>query len=341
MKYRKTLFTAVSLATLSMLAFYGCKGSGSTLAKVGGEKITDSDLDLVARVNPRLKPRLATPAGKQKVLENYVEQELLYQESKRRGLERTSEVKDKISLYNKIIVAQALLDDELGKKVREYYDNHKDEFERIKISHIFIRTGSDADKSKAAQKAPEKDKSKDKSSKDKKATESRHSEAEAQKLASDVKERLAKGEEFGKVAKEMSEDDRTKNNQGDLGYVTIHDKRLERMNWLPLAEKAFAMQEGDVSDVIKTEDGLHVIKVTEAKKIQPFEEAEAGIKFRLQADIRTQLLQDLKNKYRVEYSKAEKETPSAPAKPESMPAAPAAPDAAASVPVDPTNSQGK
>lgn len=309
--------TTMALATLN-----GCRGKTTTLARVGSEKITDADLDLVARVNPRLKPRLATPIGKQKVLENYVEQELLYIESRRRGLDRSDALKDKISLYNKILIAQALLDDELDKKVHEYYDNHKDEFERVKISDIFIRTTPSEEPQPMIPAA--------KKNKVAKKPASRP-EAEALKLALQAKNRVGKGEDFGKVVKELSEDDRAKMNQGDLGYITIHDKRLERMNWLPLGEKAFAMKEGEVSDPIKTKDGFHIIKVTEGQKMQSFDDAEAGIKFRLQADIRNQLMEDLKKKYTVEYAKGE--GPSSP--PANPVASPAAPEASPSAPAAP------
>lgn len=310
---RRLFFPGLVLFLLSslLLTGAGCK-RGPTLVKVGGTAITDGDLDLLGRVNPKLKPRLATPSGKQKVLENYVEQELLYQESQRRGLDRSKMVREKIDLYKKIIVAQALLDDELDKKVKEYYQNNQDEFERVKISHIMIRTSQPEEKADAKKKDKKKEKKKG----------PQHPETEALKLVENVRDRLAKGEDFAKVAKEVSEDERTKNNGGDLGAVTLRDKRLERWGWLPLAEKAFAMKVGEFSDAIKTKEGFHVIRVTEEKKLQPLEEAEAGIRFRLQADIRNDLLGNLKKKYKVEYAKAE--TKKAPvAAPETAPASPA------------------
>ncbi len=298
----KTKLLVLSVLSVALMTLTtGCGKSGKTLATVGGEKITEGDLDTLTRVNPRLKSRLSTKEGKEKVLENYVEQEVFYQESKKQGLETTQDVKDKIDLYTKIIIAQALLDHEMDKKVREYYDNHKDEYERIKISHIMVRTAPDADKTP--------------SDKNKKATKKEviHSEGEALKLAQQVKDRLTKREDFGTIAKEVSEDDTTKMTQGDLGYVTIHDKRFEHFGWLPLAEKAFAMKVNDVSDPIKTKDGYHIIKVTEEKTTQPLEEADMGIRFRLQADIRTDLLNQLKAKYKVEYINKTPET--APAHP--------------------------
>ncbi len=261
-----------------------CGKGGAVLAKVGNSKITEGDLDALIRVNPRLKARMESPAGKQKMVENYVEQELLYQESVRRGINRSQPVKEKLALYEKILIAQALLEDELDTKAKEYYDNHRDEFEQIKASHILIRTSSTT---------PEKGK--------KKGPALKRTEEQALKLTEQIKARLGKGEDFAKVAKEVSEDERTKNNGGDLGFVTIHDKRLERWEWLPIAEKAFALKKDAVSDPIKTKDGFHLVKVIEEKALQPLEEAQGGIRFRIQGDIRNQLLEELTKKYKVEY----------------------------------------
>jgi len=297
---------AAALCASFILSLSACNKGGEALVKVGRAQISDADLETLARVNPRLKPRLATPQGRQKVLENYVEQEILYQESVNRGLNRSQDLKDKISLYEKILVAQALLDSELDKKVKEYYDNNKAEFERVKVSHILVRA--------SAAEAPAEADPKKKDAKKATPATAKRSEADALKLAQSIHERLVKGEDFGKVAKETSEDERTKSAMGDLGFITIKDRRLERWGWLALAEKAFGMKAGEISDPIKTPDGFHIIKVTEEKKQQPLEEAEAGIKFRLQADIRTGLLDDLKKKYKVEYlSKAEGEKPASPA----------------------------
>lgn len=318
----RTAFSAVLAASL-FLTIAACDKGGEALVKVGRAQITDADLETLARVNPRLKPRLGTPQGRQKVLDNYVEQEMLYQESVNRGLNRSQDLKDKISLYEKILVAQALLDSELDKKVKEYYDTHKDEFERVKVSHILVRAAApEAEK-------PE-DKKKDAAAKKPAPAAPKRSEQDALKLAQALHERLVKGEDFGKVAKEASEDDRTKSAMGDLGYITIKDRRLERWGWLPLAEKAFGMKSGEISEPIKTQDGFHIIRVTEEKKQQPMEEAEAGIKFRLQADIRTALLDELKKKYKVDYltKKDDAAAPAAPATPAEPQATPPPAEAA-------------
>ena len=292
---KRTCFLLLVALTLSL----GC-GRGPILAKVGGESITEADLQVLAEVNPRLKPRLETPAGKQKILETFVEQTLLHREAMRRALHRNDRVKKKLDLYKKIIIAQATLDDEMDRKVKEYFDNHKDEFERVKLSHILIRTVA-AEDPKAKGKKPA----------------VKRGDAEAQRLIAKVEDRVKQGEDFGKLASEVSEDDRTRKGDGSLGYVTLRDKRLERWGWLPIAEQAFAMNEGELSASIKSAEGYHLVKVVEGKRLQPLEEADAGIRFRIQQEVRTKLLDDLKKKYKVKYVQAEKkEAAPAPATPE-------------------------
>lgn len=284
----------------------GCS-RGKTLARVGGETITDADLESLAEINPRLKPRLATPAGKKKIVEALVEQELFYREANKRGLQRTDAVRKKVDFAKKNVISQAVLENELDKQVKEYYDSHKDEFERLKLSHILIRTISAEPEGKKKPKKPT----------------IKRTDAEASALIAKLQARLQKGEDFAKVASEASEDERTKKAEGSLGQITIHDKRLERWGWLGLAERAFAMNEGETAGPIKTNDGYHLIKVLEGKKFQPLEEADAGIRFRIQSDIRARLLDDLKKKYKVVFLETEKSE---------MPV----PPAAASTPVAPT-----
>src|SRR5579885_2327003 len=183
-----SLFTVAAIAGLmGLIACQGGGGGGKTIVTVGNAKITEGDLDTLARINPRLKPRLATPAGRDKVVDNYVEQEMLYQESVNRGLNRSQDLKDKIALYEKILVAQALLDDELDKKVKEYYNNHQDEFERVKVSHILIKTASPEEKGEKPAEQPKEEKgakgAKDKAKKPAEPTVAKRSDAEALKLA--------------------------------------------------------------------------------------------------------------------------------------------------------------
>jgi peptidyl-prolyl cis-trans isomerase C len=69
--------------------------------------------------------------------------------------------------------------------------------------------------------------------------------------------RLKAGEDFGKVAGELSKDPGSKGEGGDLGFFT-QDRMVQ-----PFAETAFKLQPGQVSDPVKTQFGWHLIKVEE------------------------------------------------------------------------------
>jgi len=70
-----------------------------------------------------------------------------------------------------------------------------------------------------------------------------------------MKERLAGGEDFGELAKEESEDPGTASKGGLLGWVE------KGMLFESFDQAAFALQPGQVSDVVETTLGLHLIQM--------------------------------------------------------------------------------
>ncbi len=69
-----------------------------------------------------------------------------------------------------------------------------------------------------------------------------------------IQERLRQGEKFGKLAKELSIDPGSAKRDGSLGYFGrgAMVKQFE--------EVAFKLQIGEVSDLVKSEFGYHIIK---------------------------------------------------------------------------------
>ena len=83
---------------------------------------------------------------------------------------------------------------------------------------------------------------------------------------------LKSGEEFGKVAMQYSDDTGSKERGGDLNYFE------RRMMVKEFDEAAFNLSVGQVSDVVKTNFGYHIIKVTDKKPYPTFEEDKENLK---------------------------------------------------------------
>ena len=104
----------------------------------------------------------------------------------------------------------------------------------MKASHILIQVPADADEAK---------------------------KAAALASIQSLKQRIDKGENFANLAMEYS-DCPSKAKGGDLGFFS-REQMVQ-----PFSEAAFALQPGQVSDVVTTRFGYHLIRLTERKKAQ-------------------------------------------------------------------------
>ena len=143
-----------------------------------------------------------------------------------------------------------------SEQIEEYYDENKDTLfkvpEKVKISHILVVFSSVEEDSEAGEKSRE----------------------EALDKIKYIKAKLEEGEEFEDLAKKYSDDKISSANGGDLGYVSRGQliEELERI--------AFLMDIGEVSEIIETSYGFHLIKVTDRQEefIRDFEEVKDTIK---------------------------------------------------------------
>lgn len=75
----------------------------------------------------------------------------------------------------------------------------------------------------------------------------------------DIKKRIVAGEDFEKLARELSEDPSAKYNGGDLGYFTAMQMVY------PFEKAAYQTHVGQVSNIVRTRFGYHLIKVVDKK----------------------------------------------------------------------------
>jgi peptidyl-prolyl cis-trans isomerase D len=124
------------------------------------------------------------------------------------------------------------------KEIKEYYEANRFVYqqpERIRARQILVKVAPDA--------TPE-------------------AKAKAMERAQGLLKEIQGGKDFAEVAKASSEDAATKPGGGDLGWV-------ERGNWEPaLANAAFALEAGQVTQPVETKFGIHLVKVDEKKPAQ-------------------------------------------------------------------------
>lgn len=313
-------YLSLVCAVVMFVGVSACGGSsGNKLVEVNGKKITQGDVDFLSDINPRVKMEASRPEGKKKILDNLVEQEILFQEAIKQGVDRNDKVKKQIDLYRQIIIAQALVDKSMNDVAKKYWDEHQDEFKKLKLSHLMIRYAT-----------PEEIKKADAVKKDPKAinkkTDDIRSEAEALKYATDIKAKLDGGADFASLVKELSDDAATKGRGGDLGAISKDDKRLASRGIEAIGEKAFEMKVGEFSGPIKTSKGYHIVTVTRGVELEPFDEAKQGILGRLGTEERKNYIEKLKKDSSIKYfdDKGEKVAPSPEVKPQGDVAVPQA-----------------
>jgi len=141
-------------------------------------------------------------------------------------------------------------------EIKEYYESDLEKFSeprRIKARHILFKLDAKA--------APENEK----------AIEAK---------ASSVLERLRKGESFEKLAKEFSEDKASAERGGDLGFFKKGDMVK------PFEEAASALKPGELSALVRTAFGFHIIRVDEIKeaRTKSVQDVRGDIERELRAD---------------------------------------------------------
>lgn len=158
-------------------------------------------------------------------------------------------------------------------EMKKYYEENKDDFytDTVTASHILLKTQDDNGKELSAEK-----------------------KKEAKKKAQEALEKVKSGEDFAQVAKEYSEDSSAANG-GELGTFGRGQMVTEFEN------AAFAMKDGEISDIVETQYGYHIIKVTKrVDKQESYDEVKDQIKSTLASQKYTEYVEKLKKDSTIE-----------------------------------------
>ena len=262
----------IAAVTIALAALVGCQKqageakketkSGPVLADVSGSTITVDDFKKeVENLPPYLKPMAETPEGKKEMLETMIIRELILQDAKKDGVDKSPAVTDKLEDLKKRLVVEAYLKkkvDEQAKvtdeELQKFYDQNKDKFksgDEIKASHILMKD---------------------------------------EKTAQEVLAKVKGGGNFEELAKKFSIDSAAVKG-GDLGW-------FGKGSMIPEFEKAaFALKEGETSGIVKTKFGYHIIKVTgkRAAGTRTFADVKDQIKAAILPSKQQEVFQKLKD----------------------------------------------
>ncbi|BDV41096.1 peptidylprolyl isomerase [Geotalea uraniireducens] len=266
----RTLVIAASVAALA-----GCGGktetgstsapakkAGQVIAEVNGDSITTGDFQReLENLPPYLKPMAETPEGKKELLDTMVVRELILQQARKDGIDKSPEVAAKLEELKKRVIVDAFLKKKVEEQVnisddelKKFYDENKDKFktgDQIRASHILVRT---------------------------------------EKEAQDILAQLKAGANFEELAKKKSIDSAAAKG-GDLGWFS-------KGAMVPEFEKAvMGMKDGQISGIVKTKFGYHIIKKTGTRKagVRSFDEVKEQIKAALLPAKQQEVFQKLKD----------------------------------------------
>lgn len=170
-------------------------------------------------------------ASLEEYLDLYVKFKLKVQKAKDLQLDTIPQLKKELDGYRRQLADSYLIDKEVTEKlIKEAYERAKQD---VDISHVLInvKSSNKPDMDAAYQKA----------------------------MA--VKKRLESGEDFSKVAIEVSDDKSAKRNGGRIGFVTV----LFPKGFYPLESAAYTQEIGKLSDPILTSAGYHIVKVNDRR----------------------------------------------------------------------------
>ncbi len=290
-----------------------------TVARVGDTVITEADLrDALDRYVPSGAfhgsiDRSQKDEYRVAALNDIIETELLYREARKRDIKPSEEaveaviqqnikqfgseekmnkameqrgftldiLRDQIRKHDmaaavlKELAAQSTCTDE---ELQKYYEENRAKYRRpdaLHLYHILIKVDPGASEDVWQEK---------------------------KKLAEQLLEKIRAGEDFGIIAYQYSEDP-YKFKSGDLGFV--HRGRLSPQE---LEEAAFSLKEGEVSGVIRTIHGFHILKAGEKEVggTKSFEEVKSRLRKELEKaryeENKKALIERLKKEYPVEIS---------------------------------------
>lgn len=255
MKKRVVIFLLVSVTFL----LNGCAKRGEKmLAKVNDKSITLREFNKRVERLPKSYQEIIKGQRRQ-FLEDLIDEELLYEEALKSKIDKNPETQEVIAEAKKKILISRLIkeraDDKISIPERDIEKYYNEHSEDFMLPERWRAS---------------------------------HILVDTPEEAEQIKQKINQGESFENLAKEKSKDAAAKQG-GDVGYFT-------KGQLIPEFEQAcFGLEVGEISGIVKTKFGYHIIKLTERKnpEVQNFSAVKDLIKKEMEREQKKKLLQEL------------------------------------------------
>jgi peptidyl-prolyl cis-trans isomerase C len=247
---------------------------------VGDFKLTAAQFDAIADILPEQSKAFVKGPGRKKFADQIAKVIVLSEEARRQKLDQAADFQlqskyrsdEWLATLEENAIRDSIKVDDAA--LRDFYEAHKSDYERIHARHILIRFQGST--------APLKPGAKD------------LTEEEAMAKARELIQRIKGGEDFAKIAAAESDDNGAAASGGDLGWFG-HGQMIPSVE-----EAAFKLEPGQLSEPVRSRFGVHIIQV-EGRQFQSFDDVKAGIEKKLQPLMTQKALDEIEGKVKIDY----------------------------------------
>jgi peptidyl-prolyl cis-trans isomerase C len=255
-------------AILALALAAACPASAKVLATVDGMEITDDDVQVALEdLGPTLPQQIEGPQREAYVLDYLIDLRLVARKAAAEKMGESPDAARRLAYYRDKVMMETLLGkvakdgatDAAMKQVYEDAAAKQTSEEEISARHILVPT---EDEAKAAFK------------------------------------RVKGGENFAKVADEVSKDPGSKG--GDLGWFT-KDRMVPEFG-----DAAYKLKKGEISDPVKSQFGWHVIKLEDRRRkpFPSFEEVKTQVAQYVAQKSQSELIMKLREGAKIDRAEA-------------------------------------
>jgi parvulin-like peptidyl-prolyl isomerase len=250
---------------------------GTPIATVGNGTVTQEMLDsTLARIPETQREQMEQAGQMDQVKESLFIGELLYQDALAAGLHKDPSIQVSLALAERSALAEAYIEKKIEEgvtdaRIQQYYDDHKVQYAQEQAKLRIMVLPDEA-------------------------------------TATEVKTALDGGGDFTALAKEKSEDAKTKDAGGDLGWV-------EKKSLPPdFSTPIFAAEKGAIVGPLAAGPRQLIFKVEDRRDATPLEEVKDQVKEALKSEIAQELVTEMRDKAKAAMTGGEgKATVTAPA----------------------------